>query len=276
MSSLQEWIDQLYQNLSLQFSDNDLNNLWNLIGSAEIPSKQDSINWSKPASSVTARAAAGVSLSFTLAQILGPKRLVRLLSGQIGIHQLTSAETERALDAVATFLSRLKGPLLKLGQTASYMQVGLPPEVSERFKGLQSEAEPLPPDEVLENWREWQGWLKEFDPSPLGVGSIGQVHRGRLINGEEVAIKIQFPKIREAIQSDFQILRSLLRLFSMRAPKRSLAIYLKELEQRISNECDFGLEAESMLRIGKRFASFERSQRQRNQNRSEQTDQYFD
>jgi predicted unusual protein kinase regulating ubiquinone biosynthesis (AarF/ABC1/UbiB family) len=41
----------------------------------------------------------------------------------------------------------------------------------------------------------------------------------------------------------------------MRAPKRSLAIYLKELEQRISNECDFGLEAESMLRIGKRFAN---------------------
>jgi predicted unusual protein kinase regulating ubiquinone biosynthesis (AarF/ABC1/UbiB family) len=109
--------------------------------------------------------------------------------------------------------NQLRGTLVKAGQILSmYGDSFLPKEVAVHLKKLQSEVEPLPMETIeallkkrlgLERYRQL-----EIDSKPLGAASLGQVHRAILKKtGQVVALKVRYPGIERAIDTDLKLLR---------------------------------------------------------------------
>ena len=89
---------------------------------------------------------------------------------------------------------------MKLAQMASYVSDGLPAEYRTLLAQLQSQAPPVEFEAIRaalerELDRPLAQSFLELDPVPLAAASIGQVHRGRLHDGREVAVKVQYPGI---------------------------------------------------------------------------------
>ena len=103
--------------------------------------------------------------------------------------------------------------------------------------------------------REWgeapENVLAEIDPEPAAAASIGQVHRARSHEGEELAVKVQYPGIAEAVESDMRNLRLLTPVFRRLMPGLDIKDLLAELAQRVTEECDYELEAANHRRIAR-------------------------
>ena len=165
----------------------------------------------------------------------------------------------RSAEQVAARLGNMKGALMKLGQMASYLDDGLPEPVRLALSQLQADAPPMssdlaadvvaaelgsPPEELFVEW----------DPEPIAAASIGQVHRAVMVDpatGAEraVAVKVQYPGVREAIESDLantDLLGALLRQgFGGLDPAELIA----EVKQRLTEELDYGREAVNQSRF---------------------------
>ncbi|RZA19585.1 MAG: AarF/ABC1/UbiB kinase family protein [Proteobacteria bacterium] len=118
-------------------------------------------------------------------------------------------------------LGRLKGSLMKVGQMlALYGEHFLPEEVVQQLKALNEQSPPV-------EWKEIDRLLKQrlspealseldIDKRPLAAASMGQVHRATIKStGEHVAVKIQYPGVDEAVDSDVKALRSILGLLKL-------------------------------------------------------------
>jgi predicted unusual protein kinase regulating ubiquinone biosynthesis (AarF/ABC1/UbiB family) len=159
---------------------------------------------------------------------------------------------KNALRIVET-LGELKGAAMKVGQMLSLHEGLLPPEVAEVLRGLQREA-PRVPAEVMEF--EVRGALPNFDElfesfdfSAFAAASIGQVHRGRLRDGRDVAVKVQYPLIDEIVKADLKnlktIFKSLVALFS----DVDVEPLWGELRDGLMAEIDYLHEAENIRRM---------------------------
>ena len=100
---------------------------------------------------------------------------------------------------------------MKVGQMLSLHEGMLPPEVAEVLRGLQKEA-PRVPAEVMEfeirgSLENYDELFEELDFEAFAAASIGQVHLGRLRDGREVAVKIQYPLIDEIVKADLKNLK---------------------------------------------------------------------
>ncbi len=154
---------------------------------------------------------------------------------------------------VADELGQMKGALMKLGQMASYLDEGLPEPLRVALGQLQSNAPPMAIELVVATVEaELEGPIDEifveFDPEPIAAASIGQVHRAIIIDpttGEEraVAVKVQYPGVREAIEADLKnadLLGTILRQgFGGLDPDEMV----DEIKIRLSEELDYRLEA---------------------------------
>src|SRR5213078_1847795 len=89
------------------------------------------------------------------------------------------------------------------------------------------------------------------DPEPAAAASIRQVYRGRTLDGREVAVKVQYPGIAEAVESDMRNIRMLAPVFRRLMPGLDVKPVLAELSERIAAECDYELEAASHRRVGR-------------------------
>ncbi len=87
--------------------------------------------------------------------------------------------------------------------------------------------------------------LGSIDPEPAAAASIGQVYRGQTADGAEVAVKVQYPGIGEAVESDMRNVRMLAPLLRRLMPGLDVEPVLAELSERVSAECDYELEASS-------------------------------
>ncbi|HEX3625398.1 MAG TPA: AarF/ABC1/UbiB kinase family protein [Verrucomicrobiae bacterium] len=110
-------------------------------------------------------------------------------------------------------LGELKGPVMKLGQMLSMQTDFLSDEVLEELAGLQMQAPPMHATLARAQFKSALGKypeeaFREFDPEPFAAASLGQVHRAITFDGEKVAVKIQYPAIRSAIENDLKLLRS--------------------------------------------------------------------
>jgi predicted unusual protein kinase regulating ubiquinone biosynthesis (AarF/ABC1/UbiB family) len=83
----------------------------------------------------------------------------------------------------------------------------------------------------------------DFDDEPVAAASIGQVHRATTRDGRDVAVKVQYPGIAEAIHADLRNLRLALKLLSALAPGIDTASIAGEIRERIREELDYELEA---------------------------------
>ncbi|WP_101067393.1 ABC1 kinase family protein [Roseovarius salinarum] len=165
---------------------------------------------------------------------------------------LTPANAAR----VASELARMRGAAMKLGQLLS-MEAGdiLPPEIAAVFDRLRDQADFMPPrqlDRVLAaNWgADWRGRFARFEVRPVAAASIGQVHRARTRDGRDLAVKVQYPGVRDSIGSDLRNLGALIRVARVLPEGVDLDILLDEARAQLLAEADYEAEAENLRQMG--------------------------
>lgn len=146
-------------------------------------------------------------------------------------------------------VGQLKGSLMKAGQMlAMYGEHFLPKEAVELLRSLQSNAPPV----MFESVREvidadlsadaLRGTT--IEPKPCGSASLGQVHRATLPDGSLVAIKVQYPGIKEALDADLRALRRLLGLMRVVARGETIDGLFAEVRKVLNDELDYARERE--------------------------------
>lgn len=146
-------------------------------------------------------------------------------------------------------LQDLRGPIMKLGQALSMQTQQIPPEIIEELAELQMHAPPMHATLMRTQFKKALGKYPEdvfqrFDMEPFAAASLGQVHRAVTESGEEVAVKIQYPAIRQAIKNDFALLRTA--TLPAQWAKYVPADMLKEAEDGIMKETDYLNEAHNI------------------------------
>ncbi|HEY4974638.1 MAG TPA: AarF/ABC1/UbiB kinase family protein [Steroidobacteraceae bacterium] len=158
-------------------------------------------------------------------------------------------------------LSQLRGAAMKVGQLLS-MDAGdvLPPELTGILARLRDDAQPMPQAQLRQVLRrdwgaDWQNRLEKFDFDPIAAASIGQVHRARTRDGREIAIKIQYPGVRDSIDSDVGNVAALIRLSGLLPSTSDLAPVLAEARRQLHAEADYAREGAYLLQFGKLLAA---------------------
>ena len=157
-------------------------------------------------------------------------------------------------------LSHLRGAALKLGQMLS-MDTGLvlSPQISQIFASLRDDAKPMPPKQLqtVLNAQWGPGWLKQFrrfDVRPFAAASIGQVHRAQTLDGQDLAIKVQYPGVRDSIDSDVDNIATLMRLPGLVPSGMDLQPLLAEAKRHLHAEADYQAEANHLAQFGSLLA----------------------
>lgn len=170
---------------------------------------------------------------------------------------------QRTAEQLFKVLGELKGGAMKFGQALSVFESALPEEVAGPYRAaltkLQEAAPPMPTrtvhavlaERLGEDWREL---FLEFDDKPAAAASIGQVHRAVWRDGREVAVKVQYPGAGEALLSDLNQLSRFARLLGPLIPGMDIKPLIAELRDRVSEELDYGLEAQAQRAHAEEFA----------------------
>lgn len=150
---------------------------------------------------------------------------------------------------VANQLSQLRGAAMKVGQLLS-MDAGdlLPRELSDILSRLRSDAHPMPMSQLVavlnESWgKGWEGRFERFSFTSLAAASIGQVHAAQGKDGQRLAIKVQYPGVRESISSDVDNVATLLSISGLLPKGMDVAPLLEEAKRQLQDEADYLKEA---------------------------------
>ena len=169
---------------------------------------------------------------------------------------LTPANARRVADQLA----QLRGAAMKVGQLMS-MDAGnlLPPELAEILARLREDARTMPMSQVVQvletHWgKGWEQGFERFSFTPCAAASIGQVHRARTHDGQELAIKLQYPGVRRSIDSDVDNVATLLRVSGLLPKSLDVAPLLEEAKRQLHEEADYRREAENLRRFGSLLA----------------------
>ncbi len=151
--------------------------------------------------------------------------------------------------SLSTELGQLKGSLMKAGQMLSmYGEHFLPPEANEFLKSLQSESPPLRWEPIHETLKNELGLQKleelEITTTALASASMGQVHRARIKKtGEEIVLKVQYPKVDQAIDSDLKALRTVFQLLKILPKDFNPDPLFEEIREMLHQETNYSQEA---------------------------------
>ena len=159
------------------------------------------------------------------------------------------------LGRLADRLSHLRGAAMKLGQMIS-MDAGdfLPPELAQIMARLRDNAHHMPPQQLQQvlsaQWgKDWRTRFKRFEPRPIAAASIGQVHRAITHDGRSLAIKVQYPGVRESIAADIDNVATLLRVSGLLPRELDVAPLLDEAKRQLVEEADYEREGAQMTRF---------------------------
>lgn len=162
--------------------------------------------------------------------------------------ELQRAAEIKTAEHVAERLGHMKGALMKLGQMASYIDQALPEHVRAAFAELQQNAPPMSFELAESTLRSELGDLRgfaEIDPEPIAAASIGQVHRATTRDGRDVAVKIQYPGVDEAIRADLANSDLLFGLLGTLFNGLDPGPVADELRERLTEELDYQIEADN-------------------------------
>ncbi len=161
---------------------------------------------------------------------------------------------------IADRLSHLRGAAMKLGQMIS-MDAGdlLPAELSEIMGRLRDNAHHMPPAQLQKvlarEWgSDWRSRFARFDLRPIAAASIGQVHRAVTRDGRDLAIKVQYPGVRESIDADVDNVATLLRMSGALPKGLDIAPLLGEAKRQLAEEADYEREGRQMALFGRWLA----------------------
>ena len=150
---------------------------------------------------------------------------------------------------------RLRGLFVKAGQLASVLTQLLPEPFREELEGLQDRVPAGPPEAVRARVREELGAEPEalfarFDAAPVASASLAQVHRARMPDGREVAVKVQHADIEAIARIDLRAIETILHAVGRWFGIRGLREQFREIEAVVLAELDFEREAASAEAIG--------------------------
>ena len=199
--------------------------------------------------------ASQVGSSYLWAQLRRP-----FLSASESRQELLDTHIRNA-ERIVESSTHLRGAFMKLVQILSMRQDLLPGEALDVLRATQSSVPPMSYATISEQIRRELGKRPEalfarFEQTAFAAASLGQVHRGKLRDGRDVAIKVQYPGVEESVQQDLQNIKLLLRTLQaighdvMRQKLDTNAIY-HELEERLGEELDYVNEARNMTEFGK-------------------------
>lgn len=166
-------------------------------------------------------------------------------------------------DQALAVLGNLRGGAMKIGQLASFVDVDfLPPEYREIYKQRLASLRDAAP---AMSWDKVRGVLESELEQPvdevfssisehaLAAASIGQVHQAVLHDDRRVAVKVQYPEIADALAADLDVASVLIRLGKAIAPGIDPQIVAGELRERVLEELDFELEAQTQRTFARAY-----------------------
>lgn len=180
----------------------------------------------------------------------------------LGKNQAKSEKTGRP-QRIRLAIEELGPTFIKLGQILSTRPDLVPVDIIDELSLLQDQVPPFSSEEALKAIEDAFGksagaFFDFFDEIPIASASIGQVHRARLKNGDEVAVKIQRPGIQKIIETDLEILLHMATLMEdhiVGAEFHRPVRIVEEFAKYIERELDYGNEASNMERVARMFMS---------------------
>lgn len=166
----------------------------------------------------------------------------------------------RTAEDVARELGEMKGVLMKAGQLISFIAEALPDEAQAALATLQADAAPMAPTLAAgvvqtELGQPPERAFLDWSDMPVAAASIGQVHRAVTHAGRDVAVKVQYPGVHEAIDSDLDAAEVMYSMFSALMLKGLDAKGLvDELRARMREELDYRIEARNLVEFARYFA----------------------
>ena len=160
--------------------------------------------------------------------------------------------SKKNVTATVDTLKNLRGAAMKFGQLLSLDEtVILSPNLAAIFAQLQSSGYSMTPSQLKKvlnhNWGDdWLKHFKYFDVRPFAAASIGQVHKATLKSGEVVAIKVQFPGVKQSIDSDLATLKFIMKTSGMLPANFPMDHYIAQCGDLLKRETNYELEAENI------------------------------
>lgn len=148
-------------------------------------------------------------------------------------------------------LKELKGSALKVAQMLSMEKNLLPQSYVDKFSLSQFSVPPLSAPLVRKTFKTYfkqypEELFDSFSPDSINAASIGQVHKAKK-NGKELAVKIQYPGIRESISSDIALVKPIaVRMFNLQGTSDE---YFQEIENKLTEETDYNLEISQSMKV---------------------------
>ena len=155
-------------------------------------------------------------------------------------------------EQIANTLGEMKGAVMKVGQIASQFKDVFPKEIADALVKLQQESPPMPFGVIEQQIMRELGKpaaeiFAEIDSKPFAAASIGQVHRARTLEGDDVVVKVQYPGVDTCVESDLKHLRLALKLAGvLRVDKAMLDEVFGEIRRSLHDELDYEQEAENI------------------------------
>jgi len=166
-------------------------------------------------------------------------------------------------DVVLDTLGSMKGAAMKAGQLLSYLDLPMDERTAQRYHTrlaqLQDSASASDPDTIAAVVAAEYGAPADrvfamWEPTPFAVASIGQVHRARLPDGTDVAVKVQHPGVAESTLADLANLELLVPLLRVLNPRLEPGPLLAEVRARLDEELDYQTEARYHQAFAERYA----------------------
>ncbi len=201
-------------------------------------------------------------------RLLGRAKRIATVLGKYGFTEARrdSDTPQQRARRLRDALEELGPTFAKLGQILSTRPDLLPPEAVAELASLQDQVTPLTEAEVVEVMEQelgvpWEDVFASIEAEPLAAGTIGQVHRAVLEDGERVVVKVQRPTAKDDIYRDL----SLLELFAEKTANREalrkivdIPAAIEHLSDSLRRELDFLLEAQNVERVGATLGDFPR------------------
>ena len=156
-------------------------------------------------------------------------------------------------------LGQMRGAAMKLGQVLSTVDFSAIPEGErEEFKrtlsSLRDDVKPVPFKRMRKLMEDelggpLAGVFDSFEDEAFAAASIGQVHRAVTRDGRRVAVKVQYPGVAEAVETDLRNMQVLLPLVKRLAPGLDVKALAAELRERIAEELDYEIEAQNQRAV---------------------------
>lgn len=184
------------------------------------------------------------------------------IAARVAGQRFLGIKTDKAAHAenLKQILGGLKGPLMKVAQFLSTVPEALPEEYAQELATLQSNAPPMGWAFVRRRMQgelgpAWQSRFASFSQEAAAAASLGQVHRGTLPDGREVACKLQYPDMPSIVEADLRQLKIALSLYRRMDSTLDNAEAYQELSARLREELDYEREASHMRLYGAMLAN---------------------